>query len=241
MVAERELVDKWLTQVFRPAEEEVRRLLRQFPDRRQLPVSYEQCGTDYRFTAPLVSDPDRTLEAGREALTEFVDGEVGEQATVDADDRIYLRVTDVPDGVRIPLASLGADHLNRLVAVEGRVEAVEDTRPRIVTAAYRCTRCGDRTDVVQRGARFRGRSRCQACNTAGTLELRPERSDYVESRRIRLADGDRSVAVSLEHDLVDAASAGDDLGVVAIPRARPDGESTTVDVELEALSVEDAH
>lgn len=238
MVAENELVDKWSTQVFRPAEEEVRRLLRQFPNRRQLPISYEECGTDYRFTAPLVSDPDRTLEAGRRALAEFVDSEVDEPVTVEEKDRIYLRVTDVPESVEMPLSAIGADQLNTLVAVEGTVESVGEVRPRMVTAAFRCTRCGERTDVPQRGNRFREQNRCRTCNTAATLELRPERSDYVESQRFRLADGGRSMPVSVEHDLVGAAEPGDRIDVVAIPRARPDGESTTVDVELEALNVE---
>lgn len=238
VISERELADKWLTQVFRPAKAEVRGLLRSFPDRRQLSIPYEECGTDYRFTAPLVNQPDRTLAAGRRALSEFVDAEFDAEVdgSVDPDDRIYLRVTDVPESARVALSEIRADHLNRLVAVEGRVAAAEEIRPRIVTAAFRCDRCGERVDAPQRGARLRRRSNCPSCSGVETLSLSPDRSEYVDSQRLRLAASDRRLPLSLEHDLVDRFDPGDEIGAVAIPRAVPGGDAATVDVELEALS-----
>ncbi|MCU4972881.1 hypothetical protein OB955_09015 [Halobacteria archaeon AArc-m2/3/4] len=237
MVSERELVEKWHTQVFRSADEEIRRLLTQFPDRRQLSIPFTQCGVDYRFTAPLVSDPDRTLEAGRQALEEVVENEFdGVEGSVEADDRIYLRLTDVPDSVRYRLESLRAEHLNRLVAVDGTVDSCGDLEPRIVTATFRCERCDERTTVPQRERRLRRRSRCPSCTAVEALEFDPKRSEYVDSQVIQLRDGGRTLPVSLEHELAGSFEPGDELDVVAIPRGRFDGETTTVDVELECVS-----
>lgn len=234
MVSDRELVEKWHAQVFRSADEEIRKLLTQFPDRRQLSIPFTECGADYRFTAPLVNDPDRTLEAGRRALEEVVDNEF--DGGVDDDDRIYLRLTDVPDSVRYPLEDLRAEHLNRLVAVDGTVESCGELEPRIVTASFRCERCDGRTTVPQRERRLRRRARCPSCTAVGTLDLDPKRSEYVDSQVIQLHNGDRTLPVALEHELAGAFDSGDELDVVAIPRGRFDGETTTVDIELECVS-----
>lgn len=236
MVTDRELVEKWQRQVFRSVESEVERLLAGFPDRRQLPIPFSQCGTDYRFSAPLLSEPDRTLEAGQQALAEFAATEFDER--VDADERIYLRVTDVPQRIRYPLTGINADHLNRLVAVDATVTACEDPRPRIVTGEFRCRRCGETHAVSQRRRRVHRPAHCPSCRAAGTLTLAPDRSSYVDSQVVHVSDGERTLPVTLEHDLAGSVDPGEDLGVVAIPRGRFDGETTTVDVELEAVSID---
>lgn len=237
MIRDRELVEKWHTQVLEPARAEVEALLARFPDRRVLSIPFERCGADYRFARPLLRDPDRTLAAGRRALGEFVDAEY--DADVGDDDRIYLRVSDLPESARCALGAVGADHLNRLLVVEGTVVETAECRPRLVTAAFRCERCGEVETVVQRTRRLRRPGGCSSCSR-GRLALSPRRSEYVDAREVRLRDGERTLPVHLEHDLVDAVAVGDEVDLVAIPRARPDDGTTAVDLELEGISVERA-
>ncbi|MFP9193962.1 hypothetical protein [Natronosalvus vescus] len=238
MVSDRELVDKWRTQVLQPASEEVKRLLERFPDRRSLTITFDRFGTDYRFSSPLLSQPDRTLEAGKRALGEFAAETLEEPGTTEIhpDDRVYLRVTDAPARIRCSIPTLGSEQLNRLVALEGRVVETDSVRPRAVVAAFRCDHCGEFQPVRQPGRFLRRPGRCHDCNASGPFTLTPERGTYVDAQTITVGEGDRSVPVELEHDLVGAFDIGDRVDFVAIPRARSNGETTTATLELEAVS-----
>ncbi|GAB7019836.1 hypothetical protein [Halostagnicola bangensis] len=239
MISEQELIEKWHTHVFQSVEDDIRDLLVAFPDRRNLSISFEQCGTDYRFTAPLLSDPDRTLEAGRTALAAFVDQRFDELETnLRADERLYFRLQDVPDSVRYPLTSIRSSHLNRLITVAGTVRSLESPQPRVVTAVFECDRCGEETTVPQHDRRLRDTVRCQACQTGTSLRLVPDYCEYVDAQLVQLTDGDRTLPVSLEHDLTGSVEAGDRLELVTIPRARLDSETTRAEIELEAVSLD---
>lgn len=235
-VSERELIEKWRRIVFEPAAADVEELLDRFPDRRTFRVPFEACGTDYRFTQPLFEDPDRTIEAGRRALQEVVEDRF--DGGIDPDDRVYLRVTDVPDSARRPLSEIDADHLKRLVVVGGTVEHVERPQPRAVTACFECERCGEYTTVPQPTRQLRRVGWCSRCNTAGTLSLASNRCVYVDTQTLTLRDGDRELPVVLEHDLTDRFTVGDRIDVTAIPRARLDDGTTVGQLELEAISAE---
>lgn len=235
-VSDRELVEKWRSLVFEPAAGDVRELLAAFPERRQLSVPFESCGIDYRFTAPLVNEPDRTFEAGRRAIREFAADRF--EREFEPDGRVYLRVRNVPDSVRRPLASIGTEHLNRLVVVSGTVAELRQPQPRVVTARFECERCGNYTAVGQPGRRLRRRTHCSHCSGAGTLALAPDAGAYVAAQTLSLEDGERTLPVALEHDLTGRFAVGDRIDVTAIPRARLDGETTVADLELEAICVE---
>ncbi|USZ71525.1 hypothetical protein [Natronosalvus halobius] len=238
MVSDRELVDKWRTYVFRPAADEVRALLEQFPDRRSLTVPFDRCGTDYRFSAPLLEQPDRTLEAGRAALGEFAEELGAREGRIYPDDRVYLRVTGAPTSVRHSLSDLGTEHLNRLVTVEGTVADVDAPGPRVAVAGFRCDHCEELVSVRQPGRFLRRPGRCHHCNANGPFTLEPDRATCVDAQTIAISDDHRTLAVELEHDLVDAFSIGEEVELVAIPRARLDGETTTGTLELEAVSAD---
>lgn len=240
MTTEQELIRKWRLHVFESCADRIGRFVETYPDRRQLRLSFEQCGTDYRFVAPLLNDPDRTFRAGRKALDAFIENDLGVKptATFDPDDRIYFRIDGIPESVQYPLGSLGADHVGRLVRVDGTVETVGERRPVVVSAAFHCERCGSQTVRSQRNRRLRYPSYCSHCRNSGTFTFEPNESSYVDSQRIQLTQDSRSIPVLLEHDLVSRVTPGDEIRVTAIPRARKRDETTRLDLELEPISVE---
>ena len=191
MVTDRELVEKWRTQVFKPAANEVNRFLEGFPNRRALTIPFERVGADYRFSEPLFEEPDRTLEAGRRALSE-VATELGDDVVgVHPDDRVYLRVTDPPLERRQPIGALRTDVCNQVIRVDGIVVDVGEVRPRAIVADYRCVRCEHHECVRQPGRYRREPARCSSCNAAGPFTLTPERATCVDSQHIRLRGGQR--------------------------------------------------
>ncbi|WP_135829702.1 minichromosome maintenance protein MCM [Halorussus halobius] len=252
-----DLTEKWYEYVYRDRAESVRRFVEQYPDERALSVSCDRVGHDYRFVRPLLARPDEALRAGRAALRQFcadeTDRDVGDRDFGDA----YLRVTDLPGDSEVTVGELRADHLNRLYTVRGTVAEKGPVRPKVVRAGFRCAKCDAVTrQVVQRGRRFRSHAKCPDCNSVGYLSFAPAASEYVDAREVELRDpdggrgdagGERressddrrgTVTALLEHDLVDAASTGESIRLVAIPRASRTGGSAVADVWLESVSVE---
>ena len=237
---QQELIDKWKAHVYRADRASTRRLVDEFPDRRHLEVDYGQLGVDYEFTNPLLSEPDATFTAGREALRGFAADEGVAVPRDDPYETVYLRITNLPESRQMPLADLRAEHIGELVSFAGRVSGVGPVRPKLIRAAFRCEVCGDITQhVTQPGHEMREVPGCPDCRNVGFVNFVPERSEYVDTQAIevRPTDGGDARAVWLEHELVGSVAADRTVRVAGIPRARPAGGSTVFDLDVEAVSV----
>jgi hypothetical protein len=62
----------------------------------------------------------------------------------------------------------------------------------------------------------------------------------VDAREVRLRDptGETELPLLLEHDLADSVSDGDEVRIVAIPRASRTDESAVAETWLESVSME---
>lgn len=237
---QQELIDKWNTYVFRADRRATRRLLEEFPERRHLAVDYEQLGVDYEFTNPLLSEPDATFAAGREALRGFAADEGVAVPRDDPFETVYLRIANLPESRQMPMADLRAEHIGELVSFAGYVTDVGPVRPKLIRAAFRCEVCGDITQhVTQPGHEMREVPGCPNCKNVGFVNFVPERSEYVDTQSVdvRPVDGGDARSVWLEHELVEAVGVDRTVRVAGIPRARPDGETTVFDLDVEAVSV----
>ena len=245
-----DLTEKWCEYVYRERPESVRRFVRNYPEERSLSVSCEQFGHDYRFVRPLLADPDRAFRAGRVALKRFLarsdderlaGGDQWSAPTTDLSD-VYIRVSDLPEESETAIADVRAEHLNELRELRGDVLETGPIRPKVVRAGFRCAKCEAITrHVGQPGRAFRSHAKCPRCNSVGYLSFAPDRSEYVDAQRITLADptvGGQSVTALLEHDLVGAVEAGDELRLVGIPRADRDDDTALGDLWVESVSME---
>ena len=236
-----ELIDKWNTYVYRADRRAARRLIDEFPERRHLRVDYGRLGVDYEFTNPLLSEPDATLGAGREALRRFAAEEGVEPPADDPFETVYLRIANLPESRQMPLAELRAEHIGELVSFSGCVAEVGPVRPKLIRAAFRCEICDAITGyVTQPGHEMRDVPGCPDCRNVGFVNFVPERSEYVDTRVVEIEppDGGERRSVWLEHDLVGAVASEESVRVAGIPRARSNGDSTVFDLDVEAVSVD---
>ena len=236
-----ELIDKWTTYVYRADRRAARRLIDEFPERRHLRVDYGRLGVDYEFTNPLLSEPDATLGAGREALRRFAAEEGVTPPPDDPFETVYLRITDLPESRQMPLGELRAEHIGELVSFAGRVAEVGPVRPKLIRAAFRCEVCdGVTTRVTQPGHEMRDVPGCPDCKNVGFVNFVPERSEYVDTQAVGIEppDGGERRSVWLEHELVGTVASGEAVRVAGIPRARSNGGSTVFDLDVEAVSVD---
>ncbi|UPV76492.1 hypothetical protein M0R89_18330 (plasmid) [Halorussus limi] len=231
-----DLTEKWYEYVYRDRGESVRRFVERYPDERALSVSCERFGHDYQFVRPLLANPDEALRAGKAALGRFLADETDREMR-----DVYLRVSDLPAESEVALDEIRATHLNELHTTRGVVAETGPLRPKVVRAGFRCAKCEEVTrHVAQPGREFRSHAKCPRCSSVGYLSFAPEASEYVDAREVRVRDptGETELPVLLEHDLTDAVSDGDEVRIVAIPRANRTDESAVADTWLESVSME---
>ncbi|WP_115865494.1 minichromosome maintenance protein MCM [Halorussus litoreus] len=231
-----DLTEKWYEYVYRDRAESVRRFVDAYPEERALSVSCERFGHDYRFVRPLLSDPDEALRAGKAALRRFLSNDTDR----DLGD-VYLRVTDLPAESEVALGDLRAEHLNRLHSTRGVVVDASEIRPKVVRAAFRCAKCEAVTRYATQPHReFQSHAKCPRCRSVGYLSFAPPASEYVDAQEVSLRDldGSETATALLEHDLTEVATTGEEVRLVAIPRARRTDGSTVADAWLESVSME---
>ncbi|WP_128478653.1 minichromosome maintenance protein MCM [Halorussus pelagicus] len=230
------LTEKWYEYVYRDRGESVRRFVERYPDERALSVNCDRFGHDYQFVRPLLRNPDEALRAGKAALRRVLDDGVDREMQ-----DVYLRVSNLPDESEVALEDIRASHLNELHTVHGVVADTGPVRPKVVRAGFRCAKCETVTRyVAQPGREFQAHAKCPRCSSVGYLSFAPETSDYVDAREVRVRDptGEAELPVLLEHDLTDAVSDGDEVRIVAIPRASLADDSTVAETWLESVSME---
>ncbi len=231
-----DLTEKWCEYVYRDRGESVRRFVERYPDERAFSVSCERFGHDYQFVRPLLTNPDEALQAGKDALGRFLDDDADREMQ-----DVYLRVSDLPAESEVALGDLRAEHLNRLHTTRGVVAETGQLRPKVVRAGFRCAKCEAVTRfVAQRGREFRTHAKCPRCSSVGYLSFAPDASEYVDAREVLLEEptGETAVPLLLEHDLADGVSDGDEMRIVAIPRASRTDESAVAETWLESVSME---
>lgn len=214
---------------------DVATLAADYPDRRSLYVDLvDLYGYDAEFTVALFDAPGRFL---RQAATVLGEGH-------EAFDHVNVRVTNNP--ALFPLADVRSRHLHELVTVQGVAESLGPPEATVANAVYECHRCGATVDVRSWGVRLSDPRHCEECEGDGTLHLEPERSTFVDLRRVSFAEPPedrvgrtppRTIDVFLEDDLVDAVAAGDQFLVTGIVRPRCVGPSNRFDLYVDGITV----
>ena len=165
--------DTWRSYFTERCHPDVAALARAYPDRRALYVDLvDLYGYDSEFTVDFFDAPARFL---RRAVEVLCDG-------YDAFDHVNVRVTNNP--ALFQLSDLGASHLQELVTVEGIADSIDHVGATAAVAAFACDACGEAVEVRPYGVEMPAPRRCSECGEAGTLRFRPDRSTFVDLRRV---------------------------------------------------------
>lgn len=115
------------------------------------------------LTELLLEEPEQILKAGEVALTQF---DVLGQKTKN----IILRIKDLPQSHKVMVRNLRAQHLNKLVYVEGLIRQKSDVRPQVTSVKFECPSCGNVMTLLQLENKFREPSRC-GCGRKGKFRV----------------------------------------------------------------------
>ncbi|MCD2198943.1 minichromosome maintenance protein MCM [Halobacterium sp. KA-4] len=241
--ANQELVDRFEEFYRRYYSDDVAELARKYPrESKSLHLDWRDL---YQMDPDLADDyinhPDDLREAAEEALRLYdlpVDVSLGQA---------HVRVFGLDEHTEI--RAIRAEHLNTLVSVQGMVRKATDVRPKIERAVFVCQRCGAETEVPQGDAGFQEPYQCESCERQGPFKLDPERSEFVDSQKLRiqespegLAGGEtpQSIDVHVADDITGEVTPGDHVtvsGVLRLDQSEGSNESPVFDLYMEGTSV----
>jgi replicative DNA helicase Mcm len=205
----------------------------------------ERC--DPEFASELLESPEKMLGSARAALFQI---DLPKDAQLD---RVQVRITELPGRFRI--GQLNSAHIDRLIAIEGRVVQADKARSkRVSSAVFLCLRCGNVfLQDLTRVDRADPEVRCSnhECGRRGPFRPLINNSGYVNAQKIRLQEflenikegvPPRELDVELEDDLVGRAFPGDRVIVNGVlkfyPRKSQASKSTDFNLFFKSISVE---
>ena len=219
-----------------------------YPDERSLKIRFPDIDKfDPDFAEELLENPEEILEAARAAMLEL-------DLPMDVYmDRAHLRIIELPRHFKT--RELRSDHIGKLLAIDGLVRTATEVRPKIVSAAFQCQRCGFTFFKEQTGNKFEDQNlKCQnqACDRGGPFKLILNQSKFVDAQKIRVQESPeelrggqqpQTLDVELEDDLAGKIFPGDRVIVNGVlksyQRNNPQqGKSTYFDLNHKGISVE---
>lgn len=202
---------------------------------------------DSSLARELIENPDEFIDyAGRAAWAQMKveDPEYSEQI-----DNIFFRVRKLPE--RKSLRSIGSEHLDKFIMLDGIVVRTTNIQPLITKAVFKCRNCETTIPVQQTGLVMRGPGICSDCK-GKAFELIEKESVFINSQEIRIQEKPedlppgqlpRSMDIKLIEDLVDVARPGDRVSITGIIRAQQEllprgGKSRTFNPYMDANQID---
>lgn len=226
--------------------DELLELADSYPLRRSLSIKFPDVDRyDPEFADELLEKPEPLLEAAETALLEI-------DLPIDVVlEKAHFRIVGLPR--RFKTSELRSDQIGRLIALEGLVRTVTEVRPKVLSAAFECQRCGHLFYKEQTTSKFQEPYDCpnEACDRRGPFKLLLDRSRFVDAQNVRVQESPeelrggeqpQTLDVQLEDDLSGIIYPGDRVVINGVlrsyQRTTQTGKSTYFDLFLEGNSVE---
>ncbi|MCW4038159.1 MAG: minichromosome maintenance protein MCM [Candidatus Bathyarchaeota archaeon] len=180
---------------------------------------------DSSFAEDLVDQPDVYVGRAEEAALAQLRIEDPEYAG--EIDRVRLRFRGLPETTLLRL--MGADHINRLIMVEGILVRASSVQPFLTKAVFRCRRCGTTVPVEQTTPNVQFPSTCldPSCRRTGPFDIVEGESEFINFQKVRVQERPedlppgqlpRWIDARLVEDLVDVARPGDRVTLIGVVR-----------------------
>ena len=169
---------------------------------------------DTELARELLSDPEEHIPQFDIAV--FSKLRMRDPEYADQVKRVHVRFRGLPG--ETPLRRIGAEHIGRLIMVNGIIVRATAVLPLLIRSAYRCTSCGEMILLEQTDQFLRTPTECPSCNRRRGFELVPKESVFIDSQRLTIQERPeelpagqlpRQINVELRDDIVDLARPGD--------------------------------
>ncbi|HEX2066857.1 MAG TPA: AAA family ATPase, partial [Candidatus Thermoplasmatota archaeon] len=216
-----------------------------YPEQRSLAVAF----SDIELCEPSLSNyllikPAHALRLGAQALHQLdLPGE--------PKPKLHLRITGLPDSQRIIPRNLRAEHLGKLLAVEGLVKKVTEVRPTVQEAVFECKVCTTQVRILQDDEFLTEPVLCETCDAQRPWRFVEEESRYLDHQKVEIQEAPEGLrggsqperlTIHLQDDLVHKVAPGDRVRINGIltTQARRQGSQKRVEFNkvLGGISIE---
>jgi replicative DNA helicase Mcm len=157
-------------------------------------------------------------------------------------------------GDLVPIRRIRAEHINKVISIEGAVVRASNIKQRLVEGTFMCknAECKEMIRIPQDSRTFTYPNICPRCGKRGVLEFSPENSTFMDVQTLVVQEKPedvpsgqlpRSIEVFVADDLVDKVRPGDRVLISGVLSVRQEhspklGKLTTFTTYLEANHIE---
>jgi replicative DNA helicase Mcm len=191
----------------------------------------------------LLEFPDESLPATEEATR---------QIDLPAEAKIKLRFVNLPESKNIRIRSIRAEHVGKMIAVDGTVKRASEVRPEVSEAIFQCLQCGTKHTVIQTEVFLRVPIECDCGNMKNFKLIEQKLYDarwIVIEEPFEITSGERpsDIRIFLKEDLTslkmqNKTDPGNRIKIVGIlkqlPRRIKGATSRQMEIYIDTNSIE---
>lgn len=200
---------------------------------------------DIELADYFLENPEETAAAAEEAVKQIETGL--------AEAKIRLRFTNIPESREVRIRNIRAEHIGKILVVEGFVRRASEIRPEVSEAIFQCTECGNKIPVIQTERIIRSPTDCESCGNKRNFKLINQKLydarwiTIEEPSEITTGERPSNIMVYLKEDLTspkmqNKTDPGNRIKVVGIlkelPRRFKGTRSRQMDIYVEANYVD---
>ncbi|NVM54206.1 MAG: minichromosome maintenance protein MCM [Candidatus Helarchaeota archaeon] len=164
----------------------------------------------------------------------------------------HARYINLPEAQRVHLRKIRANHIGKLIAVNGILTRTSEVKPQLTVGVFKCRSCDEIISIPQ-GEYYTKPYQCpnNACNRKGPFTFIAQDSQFIDWQKIRIQEKPeelpagqlpRSLDAYLKEDLVDTVRPGNRITGVGILYSAQDkgmrGNLKTFHIFLEINSID---
>lgn len=107
---------------------------------------------DVELADSLLENPEETITICEDALKQIDIGPI--------DSKLRIRFFNLPENREIRIRNIRAEHIGKLIVVDGIVKRASDIRPEVSETLFECTECGSRISIIQTERIVRSPTEC---------------------------------------------------------------------------------
>jgi replicative DNA helicase Mcm len=205
------------------AEKELEDLAAQYPQQRSYGLDLAVLSRfNHELADKITERPDAFMRAAEEAVQRM-----GFPTSTNEKFAPHVRFFNLPETADVAVQNLGAEHIDKLIRVDGLVSWIAEIKPRVKTAAWECVHCETVTKTYPEKTSIAPPDLCR-CGRRN-FRLLEDKSEFVNIQRAQIQDPveklrgnmpSAHVELWMEDDLVNNIAPGDRITVTGILRLR---------------------
>jgi DNA replicative helicase MCM subunit Mcm2 (Cdc46/Mcm family) len=193
----------------------------------------------------LLENPEEVLELAEESIR---------QIDLPGEPKLKVRIFNLPENREVRIRNIRAEHIGKLIAVDGIVKRASEIRPEVSEVVFSCPACGREITVIQTERVIQGPIECECGNRKGFKLLKGRQKLYdarwiVIEEPFEIVSGERpsEIMVFLKEDLTspkmqNKTDPGNRIKVIGIlkelPKRVKGTRSRQVEIYIEANCIE---